>query len=174
MEYMEAIEALNPRVNITSSTLSSPVTIKKFDEAGALSTDVAKLGTSNADFTVKNIGTDGKPINTDSTPNESPKIGNSELTRARERSFNYQGKRYRRRENEYYTELGELITDPRLIEQLHYSRILQESKMNPVEKTSEYEYFIISEDKNKPVAIKRNINNGSIVVASEEESKKMI
>lgn len=174
MEYMEAIESLNPRVNITSSTLSSPVTIKKFDDAGALSTDIAKLGTSNADFTVKNIGTDGKPINTDSTPNESPKIGNSELTRARERSFDYQGKRYRRRENEYYTELGELVTDPRLIEQLHYSRILQESKMNPVEKTSEYEYFIISEDKSKPVAIKRNINNGSIIIASEEETKKML
>lgn len=174
MEYMEAIESLNPRVNITSSTLSSPVTIKKFDDAGALSTDAAKLGTSNADFTVKNIGTDGKPINTDSTPNESPKIKNSELARTRERSFNYQGKRYRRRENEYYTELGELITDPRMIEQLHYSRILQESKMNPVEKTSEYEYFIISEDKDKPIAIKRNINNGSIIVASEEESRKMI
>lgn len=174
MEYIEAIESLNPRVNITSSTLSSPVTIKKFDEAGALSTDAAKLGTSNADFTVKNIGIDGKPINTNSTPNESPKIENSELTRTRERSFEYQGRRYRRRENEYYTELGELITDPRMLEQLHYSRILQESKMNPVEKTSEYEYFIISEDKNKPIAIKRNINNGSIIVASEEESRKMI
>ena len=173
-EYIRYVEMLNPRVNITTGVLSSPVTLRKYDEAGALMTDIAILGTSNADFSVKGVGVDGKPINTSNESIETNVDNNSGLTRTRERSFGYQGSRYRHKNGNYYTLGGELITDPRMKEQLHYTRVLSESKMNPVYSKDSYDYYIISEDRNNPIAIKKDRNSGMIVVSNKEQSLKMI
>lgn len=173
-EYIRYVEMLNPRVNITTGVLSSPITLKKYDEAGALMTDIAILGTSNADFSVKGVGIDGKPVNNSNVNNETNVNTNSGLTKARGRSFNYQGTRYRYRNGNYYTLEGVIISDPRTQEQLHYTRILAESKMSPAYSKDSYDYYVINEDRDNPIVIKKDRNSGMIITSNKEQALKIL
>jgi len=61
-EFIKAIEESKFRVNITPNSLSTDNYIKLLDEAGCLLVDIAKLGMSNADYSVYPVDNDGKPI----------------------------------------------------------------------------------------------------------------
>lgn len=53
----------NPRINLSQATLSNAEILKMLDEGGVLRTDIAMLGTINADFTVSQIDfSTGKPV----------------------------------------------------------------------------------------------------------------
>lgn len=99
MDLINAIFELNPRVNITLSTLSDPVQLRMYAEAGALNTDIAKLGTSNASYTVYSMDANGNPIKTKPIENGTPNLdANSDLDKAdykKKHSIYYRGIQYR-------------------------------------------------------------------------------
>ena len=171
MEFLESVAALNPRVNITLSNLSSSTTLKMLDEAGALSTDIAKLGTSNASFSVYNVGPDGKPIINTPIENNTPSI--SDLRKI-ESSVFILGQVYRKRKDGWIDSVDRVITDPRMLEQIRYNNIIQSSNLAPVANKDNQEYFIISQDTSNPIAVKRAIGTNTITVASREQALALI
>lgn len=171
MEFLESVTALNPRVNVTLTALSSPTTLEMLDEAGALLTDVAKLGTSNASFSVYNVGPDGKPIM--NTPIENTAPGASDLRKV-ESSVLVLGQIYRKRKDGWVDAVDRVITDPRMLEQIRYNNIIQSSNLAPVATKDNQEYFIISQDMSNPVAVKRAIGTNTVTVASKEQALALI
>ena len=171
-EFIEAIKQLNLRINITVEALSSEESLKRLDEAGALSTDVAKLGTSNADYSVYSIGADGKPITTMPVDNNVPSAP-SEL-RKKHHSVLLYGNVYRERGGKFYDAVDKEITDPLLLEQLKYNQIIQSNDLVSVMSKGDEYYYLISSDINNPIAVKRNRKTHSITIANTEQAKALI
>ena len=171
MEFLESVKALNPRINITTTALSSPTTLEMLDEAGVLTTDIALLGTTNADFNIYNVGDDGKPIINEPINNEA--VSSSDLKKI-ESSVLVLGQVYRKRKDGWVDAVDRVITDPRMLEQIRYNNIIQSSNLAPVATKDNQEYFIISQDMSNPVAVKRVIGTNTVTVVSREQALALI
>ena len=160
---LESITELDPRVNITTSTLSDASLLEMLDEAGALTTDLAKLGTSGASYNVYAMDTDGNPIITAPVESYTPTLeAGSDLTKAqRKMSSERMGNAtYRKDANgNWNTETDKLVTDPRLIEQLNYRNLIRTRDLKPNKTIGIDEIFVINRDKDNPLVLIRRRGN---------------
>lgn len=166
-DFIDSILGVKFRINITTSSLSSPTSLEILDEANCLNTDIAKLGTSNAGFSVYSVGTDGKPKITDSTPINYT-IGNSPNTR--ETSVIILGQVYRKKKDSWIDTKDNLVTDPRLLDQIKYNHIIQSRELEPIESSKTYDYFVINQDINNPIVVKQNRKDHTIVIPSKDQA----
>lgn len=152
-DFFAAITSLNPRINITESTLRNGAALEEFDEAGALMLDLASLATRNAFYSVYNVGEDGKPIKGEvvDIPIEEP----SGTTNAKVVTVPYSGKLYKYIDKRYYTFEGAEITDANLIEELEINRIIDANNLIPVFTKNGNSYYIIDDNPDNPIVIKR-------------------
>lgn len=165
----EIYETLNPRINITSSTLRNIESIKMFDEAGALTTDLALLGTSNINYNVYDTDANGKPIITapkeqnisDRVNTDSSKSKNNNNTEIKN------GKLYRKDKDGNWIENRRVVTDINLIEQLNYQNIIRTRNLEPVERIGNDEVFIVNNDKDNPFVLVRR--KGNYIFAQSKE-----
>lgn len=174
--FLESIRELDPRVNITTSTLSDISSLEMFDEAGALTTDLAKLGTSGASYNVYAMDADGNPIITAPVESEAPTLeAGSDLTKAqRKMSSERMGNAtYRKDTNgNWYTETDKLVTDPRLVEQLNYRNLIRTRDLKPDRVIGMDEVFVVNKDKDNPLVLVRRGNQ--IFSMSKEGALKTI
>ena len=175
--FLESVAELNPRVNITTSTLSDVALLEMFDEAGALTTDLAKLGTSGASYNVYGMDADGNPIITAPVENPTPTLeAGSDLAKAqRKMSSERMGNAtYRKDANgNWYTETDKLVTDPRLTEQLNYRNLIRTRDLKPSKVIGMDEVFIINRDIDSPLVLVRRRGN-QIFAMSKEGAVKTI
>lgn len=175
--FLESIRELDPRVNITTSTLSDISSLEMFDEAGALTTDLAKLGTSGASYNVYAMDADGNPIITAPVESEAPTLeAGSDLTKAqRKMSSERMGNAtYRKNTNgNWYTETDKLVTDPRLVEQLNYRNLIRTRDLKPDRVIGMDEVFVVNSDKDNPLVLVRRKGN-QIFSMSKEGALKTI
>ena len=175
--FLESIRKLDPRVNITTSTLSDISSLEMFDEAGALTTDLAKLGTSGASYNVYAMDADGNPIITAPVESEAPTLeAGSDLTKAqRKMSSERMGNAtYRKDTNgNWYTETDKLVTDPRLVEQLNYRNLIRTRDLKPDRVIGMDEVFVVNKDKDNPLVLVRRKGN-QIFSMSKEGALKTI
>lgn len=169
--FLESINELDPRVNITTSTLSDVATLEMFDEAGTLTTDLAKIGTSGASYNVYAMDADGNPIITAPVESEVPTLeAGSDLTKA-QRKLNSErmgNATYRKDANgNWYTETDRLVTDPRLVEQLNYRNLIRTRDLKPNKTIGMDEIFIVNNDKDNPLVLVRR--KGSQIFAMSKE-----
>lgn len=172
---------LNPRVNVTAGVLSNVATLRMYDDAGALLTDAAKLGTSNAKVLVHPVGADGKPIVTtpvDTRSNTDP-ANNSDLSiasRKLKQAETLNGVTYRKAEDgTWYTDTGRQVTDPRLVQQIEYNNMIRANSMFPAyqgrSSSGEVtEYYIISADRNNPKVLARVTRTRFVQMLSAQDS----
>lgn len=172
---------LNPRVNVTAGVLSNVATLRMYDDAGALLTDAAKLGTSNAKVLVHPVGADGKPIVTtpvDTRSNTDP-ANNSDLSiasRKLKQAETLNGVTYRKAEDgTWYTDTGRQVTDPRLVQQIEYNNMIRANSMFPAyqgrSSSGEVtEYYIISSDRNNPKVLARVTRTRFVQMLSAQDS----
>ena len=170
-DFLDAVLGVKFRINITTSSLSSPTSLEILDEANCLNTDIAKLGTSNAGFSVYSVGTDGKPKITDSVP-VNFNTGNSSNTR--ETSVIILGQVYRKKKDSWVDAKDNLVTDPRLLDQIKYNHIIQSRELEPIESSKTYDYFVINQDINNPIVVKQNKKDHTIVVPSKDQAIEFI
>ena len=167
----EIYETLDPRINITSATLRNVESIKMFDEAGALTTDLALLGTSNINYNVYETDTNGKPIiTTPKNNNISDNEVRSDLSKAQNKNNSEMigNKTYRKdKEGNWKNEKGQVITDVNLIEQLNYRNIIRTRNLQPVEIIGNDEVFIVNNNKNNPFVLVRR--KGNYIFAQSKE-----
>lgn len=176
-KMINKILELNPRVNITTTVLSDPTLLKMYDEAGVFTTDIAKIGTSNASYNVYAIDADGKPIITPVIATESPTLeAKSDLARAnmkKEHSVQIGKEVYRERDGKWYDATDKVVNDSKLLEQIEYSSKIWSMDLDPVKVVGIDKIFIISNDKDNPVCVTQR-KDGKIIVMSKDASLNII
>ena len=175
MEFMKAIEDMNPRVNITARVLQSQKLLKEYDEAGALMTDIAMFGTAGSSYSIYGLDGEGNMLKPKQIVNETPKTTvNSDFKNENKSQVIYKHQYYTRREDDgmYYLN-GEPITDEKLIKQLDYNKMIIDNQLSPIKNEGVWEYFILKEGEH-PEAIKVNRNTKEVKNVSEEKAKEII
>lgn len=156
---IETLKGADFRVNITTSTLSDVTSLEMFDEAGALTTDLAKLETSGASYNVYGIDAEGNPIITAPIENQAPTLeAGSDLAKAQKKLDSEQMGNviYRKNENgNWITDTDQLVTDPILIEQLNYKNLIRTKDLKPDKTIGMDEIFVINRDTNNPHVLVR-------------------
>ena len=175
MEFMKAIEDMNPRVNITARVLQSQKLLKEYDEAGALMTDIAMFGTAGSSYSIYGLDGEGNMLKPKQPVNEAPKaVKNSDFKNENKSQVIYKHQYYTRREDDgmYYLN-GEPVTDERMVKQLDYNKMIIDNQLSPIKSEGVWEYFILKEGEH-PEAIKVNRNTKVVKEVSEDTIKEII
>lgn len=175
MEFMKAMEDMNPRVNITTRVLQSPELLKEYDEAGALMTDIAMFGTVGSSYSIYGLDGEGNMLKPEQPVNEVPKtVKNSDFKNENKSQVIYKHQYYTHREDDgmYYLN-GKPITDEKLTRQLDYNKMIIDNQLSPIKNDGVWEYFILKEGEH-PEAIKVNRNTKEVKNVSEEKATEMI
>ena len=137
-ELLEGFGRLNPRISITKSKLLSEETLKELDAAGALRTDIARLGKASGDYAVYNIDSDGKPIITAAPITSS----NAEIVRGEARRIRVNEQYYSKMGDKYINEEGNIVTDDALFESIKLNDFILNTNMDASITIGTTEYFI--------------------------------
>lgn len=174
-EFMQAMEDMNPRVNITARVLQSQELLKEYDEAGALMTDAAMFGTAGSSYSIYGLDGEGNMLKPKQPVNEASKTNvNSDFKNENKSQVIYKHQYYTYRVDDgmYYLN-GEPITDEKMIKQLEYNKMIIDNQLSPIKSEGVWEYFILKEGEH-PEAIKVNRNTKEVKEVSEEKAKEII
>ena len=146
-EVLENFGRLNPRISITKNKLLSEESLKELDAAGALRTDIAKLGKSAGDYSVYNIDSNGKPIITAAPITSS----NAEIVRGGARKIRVDEQYFSKMGDNYIDERGNLVTDDTLLESIKLNDFILNTNMDASITIGTTEYFIPNMNDNQSI-----------------------
>jgi hypothetical protein len=172
-EFMQNIQDMNPRINITASVLRDIPTLMEYDEAGALMTDAALFGTVGSSYSIYGLDGDGKMIKPESSTNDIPKSSNNSDFKNGDKSQVIFKHQYYREVNGVFSLNGEIVTDEATLKQLRYNKMILDNQLSPSMTKGVWDYFILSEGEN-PKAIKVNRNTKEVKESSEEQARELI
>lgn len=172
-EFMQNIQEINPRINITASILRDIPTLMEYDEAGALMTDAALFGTVGSSYSIYGLDGDGKMVKPESPTNDIPKSSNNSDFKNGDKSQVIFKHQYYREVNGVFSLNGEIVADEATIKQLRYNKMILDNQLSPSMTKGVWDYFILSEGEN-PKAIKVNRNTKEVKESSEEQARELI
>lgn len=172
-EFIQNIQDMNPRINITASILRDVPTLMEYDEAGALMTDAALFGTVGSSYSIYGLDGDGKMVKPESPTNDIPKSSNNSDFKNGDKSQVIFKHQYYREVNGVFSLNGEIITDETTLKQLRYNKMILDNQLSPSMTQGVWDYFILSEGEN-PRAIKINRNTKEVKESSEEQARELI
>lgn len=179
---LDAVYRLNPFINITVSNLKSKTALQMYDEAGALMTDAAYLGTVNANYTIFDTDEDGKPIKDVAVEKIASYREETDLEKLSNQKNNVEysgGKIYRKSNDTWYDESGKVVTDNKLIDKLNYQNEIRVDKKAPdyVKKKKNkigIEYYVFNSDRENPVVVCKYETATEIKVFDKENALKVL
>lgn len=172
-EFMQNIQDMNPRINITALVLRDIPSLMEYDEAGALMTDAALFGTIGSSYSIYGLDGDGKMIKPESSTNDIPRSDNNSDFKNGDKSQVIFKHQYYREVNGIFSLNGEIITDEVTLKQLRYNKMILDNQLSPSMTKGVWDYFILSEGEN-PKAIKVNRNTKEVKESSEEQARELI
>lgn len=172
-EFMQNIQDMNPRINITASVLRDIPTLMEYDEAGALMTDAALFGTVGSSYSIYGLDGDGKMIKPETPTNDIPKSSNNSDFKNGDKSQVIFKHQYYREANGVFSLNGGIITDEATLKQLRYNKMILDNQLSPSMTKGVWDYFILSEGEN-PKAFKVNRNTKEVKESSEEQARELI
>ena len=172
-EFMQNIQDMNPRINITASVLRDIPTLMEYDEAGALMTDAALFGTVGSSYSIYGLDGEGKMIKPESPTNDIPRSDNNSDFKNGDKSQVIFKHQYYREVNGVFSLNGEIVTDEATLKQLRYNKMILDNQLSPSMTKGVWDYFILSEGEN-PRAIKVNRNTKEVKESSEEQARELI
>ena len=172
-EFMQNIQDMNPRINITASILRDVPTLMEYDEAGALMTDAALFGTVGSSYSIYGLDGDGKMIKPETPTNDIPRSDNNSDFKNGDKSQVIFKHQYYREVNGVFSLNGEIVTDEATLKQLRYNKMIIDNQLSPSMTQGVWDYFILSEGEN-PRAIKVNRNTKEVEESSEEQARELI
>ena len=172
-DFMQNIQDMNPRINITASILRDIPTLMEYDEAGALMTDAALFGTVGSSYSIYGLDGDGKMIKPETPTNDIPRSDNNSDFKNGDKSQVIFKHQYYREVNGVFSLNGEIITDEATLKQLRYNKMILDNQLSPSMTQGVWDYFILSEGEN-PRAIKVNRNTKEVKESSEEQARELI
>lgn len=172
-KFLEAFEALNPRVNITLTVLRNKELLKEYDEAGALTTDAALLATAGSGFEIYPIDSEGKMVIPKApVHNPTKATNNSDYRNTNRNQIPYKGNYYIEAKGTFY--LNSLpVSDAKTLKDLQYNKKILDNQLIPEKKDGVWEYYIMSSGEH-PEVIKVHKNTKEVVVASEQQAKEFV
>jgi hypothetical protein len=169
--FFKAIEDMNPRINVTARALLDKNMLKELDEAGALMTDVAKLGASGISYSIYGIDSEGKMIVPEKTQRttEAPE---GDFQEKNVRVFPYlHGETYRYNPNTgKFTLNGVEVTNDDMIE---YAYKIAVGELSSVKQDGAWDYYIISTGEN-PEVVRQSNSTKAVERVNKEEAQKII
>lgn len=172
-ELFKALERMNPRVNVTKAALKDAERLRKLDEAGALMTDAAKLGTAGASYSIYGVDFYGNMLGRDKPSPVTPEhTENSNYRNPNKTQVIFRQKYYTKIGDSYYLN-GKLVTKEDDIKQLEYNRLVIENEYKSVKTTVDDDYYVLDATDN-PKVIKINRNTKEVTELTTEESKELI
>ncbi len=172
-EFIQNIQDMNPRINITASILRDVPTLMEYDEAGALMTDAALFGTVGSSYSIYGLDGDGKMIKPESPTNDIPRSDNNSDFKNGDKSQVIFKHQYYREVNGVFSLNGEIVTDEATLKQLRYNKMILDNQLSPSMTQGVWDYFILSEGEN-PRAIKVNRNTKEVKESSKEQARELI
>lgn len=172
-EFMQNIQDMNPRINITASILRDVPTLIEYDEAGALMTDAALFGTVGSSYSIYGLDGEGKMIKPESPTNDIPRSDNNSDFKNGDKSQVIFKHQYYREVNGVFSLNGEIVTDEATLKQLKYNKMILDNQLSPSMTQGVWDYFILSEGEN-PRAIKVNRNTKEVKESSEDQARELI
>lgn len=172
-EFIQNIQDMNPRINITASVLRDIPTLMEYDEAGALMTDAALFGTVGSSYSIYGLDGDGKMIKLESPTNDIPRSDNNSDFKNGDKSQVIFKHQYYREVNGVFSLNGEIVTDEATLKQLRYNKMILDNQLSPSMTQGVWDYFILSEGEN-PRAIKVNRNTKEVKESSEDQARELI
>lgn len=174
-KFIDAVMQMNPRINITRSVIQQKVLLQEYDEAGALQTDIAKIGTAGSSYSIYGLDEKGEMIVPAEGQVQTKENSDSELASVQPKQVVYKGEYYYKTSDGVFYLNGDRITDSSLIAQLQLNDyIFNQSDLTPVESAGLYDYYILSEDEENPQVVKVHKNTKEIVVPTVEQSRKFL
>ena len=146
-EVLTGFSRLNPRISVTKSKLLSEEALKELDAAGALRTDIARLGKVSGDYAVYNIDSYGKPIITAAPITSS----NTVTTRSEARRIRVDEQYYSKMGDNYITEEGNIVTDNTLLESIKLNDFILNTTMDASITIGTTEYFVSNMNDNQGI-----------------------
>lgn len=168
-EVLENFSRLNPRISVTKSKLLSEETLKELDAAGALRTDIARLGKASGDYSVYNIGSDGKPIITAAPITSS----NAEIVRGEARRIRVNEQYYSKMGDKYINEEGNIVTDDTLLENIRLNEFILNNNMDASVTIDTTEYFIPNINDNQGIIAREVSTHRAYIVKDTAEIAKV-
>lgn len=172
-QFMEAIAEMNPRINITASVLQSPLLLQQYDEAGALQTDIARLGTAGSSYSIYGVDASGNMLKPEEVNNDIPKspVGSDFRSNPNKVQVVYGGNYYLYdTQTGTYTINGELVKEPRVLSNLDYNRMVVEGSLSPVKTEGTWDTYILDVDE----VIKIERNTKEVKMVPEAQAKAII
>ena len=151
---LEAFKQLNPRISVTRSKLLNIESLKELDAARALRLDLAKLCKSSGDYSLYNIGPDGKPIITESIFS----IKENHTLRESVSKVWVDDQYYTKQGNNYVNEKGETVTDDSIIQSIKLNELIINNNMESSVTLNGTEYFISNSDGENSTIIGRTLD----------------
>lgn len=171
-DFFRAVREMNPRINVSLGALANEERLLELDEAGALRTDIAKLGTAGITYDIYGIDANGNMIIPDTMPGNR-QGSSSNAASGSTREFVYlHGNMYKYNPDggEYkYTKDGVPVKNDEMID---YARMIGTKEIGLTKKEGNWKYYIISSGES-PVVVRQN-NTYRIEKLIEEEAMKVI
>lgn len=171
-ELFKALERMNPRVNVTIAALKDNKRLRQLDEAGALMTDAAKLGTAGASYSIYGVDAEGNMLGQDKPVPVHEHANNYDYRNPNKTNVIFRQKHYTKIGDSYYLN-GKLVTKEDEIKQLEYNRLVNENEYRSIKTTADDDYYVLDATDN-PKVIKINRNTKEVTELTAEESKKLI
>lgn len=172
-DFMQNIQDMNPRINITASVLRDIPTLIEYNEAGALMTDAALFGTVGSSYSIYGLDGDGKMIKPETPTNDIPRSDNNSDFKNGDKSQVIFKHQYYREVNGVFSLNGEIVADEATLKQLRYNKMILDNQLSPSMTKGVWDYFILSEGES-PRAIKVNRNTKEVKESSEEQARELI
>lgn len=172
--FLDAFSTMNPRVNITGTVLRSKELLEEWDEAGALETDAAKLGTAGSSYSIYGVDAEGNMI----TPKEAAdnrqhqKPVDSDYRRDNRSQIVFKHRYYTLENGRYYLN-GKPVTDAKTLKQLEYNQRVIENNYEAVDSKGVWDYYVLSQGDN-PEVVRINKNTKEAVRLSDKKAKEWL
>ena len=156
------------KLNINVRVLSDPTQLRIYSESGALYTDAALLGTSNASYTIRALDENYKPIqDPESTVNSSSSGFKGDYTDSQSKVMTYMGHRYTEKDGEFYDNNGSLVTSQSRKQELIYAKWVEETNPTPSHENASVKVYIKDGNENNPIVI-RQYSSGRIEILKKD------
>lgn len=171
--FNKAFEAINPRINITAEVLGNSELLEEYDEAGALMTDAAMLGTAGSSYYIYALDAEGKMIMPKEEGNNVFKgTNNSDFKNGDRKQIIYRQQYYLEKDDGFYLN-GDKVTDENIVKHLNYIKRVLDGGLAAVKSEGVWNFFILSEGEH-PEVVKINRNSKEVKEIPEKEAKELI
>ena len=176
IEFRNAIrQQLNPRINLSLSNLAQESWIKRYDEAGALTTDATKLGTYGGKYYVASIDpSTGQPIKVAPRVTISENTSDYSRAQAGPTMLHVSGKRYVFRDGKWKHQDGTAVTERAEQVQVILAYKVQTGQASIVQREGPLDYYVMDVETSNPKVVGFNIITRKYVGVTPEKASEIV